>query len=78
MIKFITEAEEKPPVFGDVQTDQFFVHSLGWLCQKNGEDSFNALTDSDGNPYASRESNVRPDMPITRILPRVTTLEWGE
>ena len=78
MIKFITEAEEKPPVFGDVQTNQFFVHCLGWLCQKHGPNSFNVLTDCDGNPDASRVPHVRSDMPITRILPRVTKIEWGE
>jgi hypothetical protein len=78
MIKFIIEAEEKPPVFGDVEMNQFFVHRLGWLCQKHGPNSFNALTDCDGNPCASRESNARQGMPITRIIPRVTKIEWGE
>jgi hypothetical protein len=78
MIKFIIEADARSPVFGDVQTNQFFVHRLGWLCQKHAVDSFNTITDADGNPSASRLSKVRPDMPITRTLPSVLKIEWGE
>ena len=79
MIKFIIEADKvSSPVFGDVEINQFFVHSSGGLCQKYGPNSFNAITDFDGNPDASRATQVLPDMPITRILPRVTKIEWGE
>jgi hypothetical protein len=79
MIKFIIEEDQvSSPVFGDVETDQFFVHRFGWLCQKHGPNSFNVLADFDGIPDASRETHVFPDMPITRILPRVTKIEWGE
>jgi hypothetical protein len=79
MIKFITETDKvSSPVFGDVKTNQFFVNRLGGLCQKHGPNSFNVIAYCDGNPCASRASNVCPDMPITRILPRVTKIEWGE
>jgi hypothetical protein len=79
MIKFITETEEeKPPVFGDVEMNQFFEDARGRLCQKYNVNIYYILTRPDGAPYTDRMTNVRPDMPITRILPRVTKIEWGE
>lgn len=78
MIKFIPEKKEtqEPPKFSSVESDQFFVNSHGWLCQKQTETSFNTIARFDGVPFCSRHTDVSKDLEIKKILPRITKIEF--
>lgn len=76
-MKFILEeTQDKSPVFGDVEIDQFFVNKFGELCQKITADTFVALTDEEGKPCAYYSHSVMPTQPIQRILPKVVRIEY--
>lgn len=78
MIKFITENQEEAKVltFGQVEIDQFFVDSGGWLCQKVGVSSFNTIADDGGNPAADYYKNIATDKVIQKIFPIITKIKF--
>ena len=77
MIKFITgEASDTPPTFGDVRDDQFFVSQGGELCQKYNATGYNVIANASGEPYSTRQSFVESGVPIQRILPTITKIEF--
>jgi hypothetical protein len=78
MITFITENQEpeKPPVFGDVCENQFFIDSHGWLCQKMSELSYNTIADEEGNPAADRAELLGWATRIRSILPKVSKIKF--
>ena len=77
MIKFIPgEASDTPPTFGDVKDDQFFVSQAGELCQKYNINGYNVIASAPGEPYSTRQSSVDSGMPVQRILPTITKIEF--
>ncbi len=78
MIKFIVaeEKQEKQLTLDDVKEDQFFVDSDGRLCQKVCDEGYNSIADDNGEPVACETIYVMHDMPIKRILPKVTRIEF--
>jgi len=67
--------KEKQLTIADVEVDQFFVCSNGYLCQKANDCFYNTITDDNG--ILSCESfDCNPDYEIKRILPRVTKIEF--
>jgi len=77
MIKFIIgEASDKPPTFGDVREDQFFVNQGGELCQKYNTAGYNVIANAFGEPFSTRQSSVDSGMPIKRIFPTITKIEF--
>jgi hypothetical protein len=78
MIKFIVEKEKqkKKLTLADVKEDQFFVDGEGRLCQAVGENSYNTIADVNGEPLAWETYSCDFDMPIMRILPKVTRIEF--
>jgi hypothetical protein len=78
MITFITEEQkpERPPVFGDVDENQFFIDSDGWLCQKMSETSYNTIADDEGKPQADTAILRDWSSPIRSILPKVSKIKF--
>lgn len=78
MIKFICgEPKKRPPRFGDVQADQFFIDMDGYLCQKYNFTSYHTIAEPDGTPYTRRTSiEIDSDTAISRVLPIVTKIEF--
>jgi len=78
MITFITEKQkpERPPVFGDVCENQFFIDIDGWLCQKMTETGYNTIADDEGNPLADSAKSRSWDTPIRSVLPNVTKIKF--
>ena len=76
-MKFIYEHEGTNTLtFGDVQENQFFVDSDGYLCQKICSDSYNTIANSNGVPYSSSTTSADNSDAIKRILPKVTKIEF--
>jgi hypothetical protein len=78
MITFITEEQksERPPVFGDVCENQFFIDNDGWLCQKMSELCYNTIADEEGNPLADRAELLDWGTHIRCILPKVSKIKF--
>ena len=76
-MKFTYEQEETNTLtFGQVQENQFFVDSDGYLCQKICSDSYCTIARSNGEPYASSTNCAFNSDTIKRILPKVTKIEF--
>jgi hypothetical protein len=76
-MKFIYEQEGTNTLtFGQVQNDQFFVDSDGYLCQKINSDSYSTIANINGVPYASGTTCACNYDAIKRILPKVTKIEF--
>lgn len=79
MIKFVLSEEKQTTlVFGYVEEDQFFVDDDGDLCQKSSEDSYTTVADQDGRPSAYTVKYVNYDHKISKILPKVAKIEFGD
>jgi hypothetical protein len=78
MIKFIVaeEKQEKQLTLLAVEEDQFFVDGEGRLCQKVGEEMYNIITDGNRVPLAGETVWCDDDIPVVRILPKVTRIEF--
>ena len=66
----------KQPTFRDVQVNQFFVDISGCLCQKEYNNSYFTITNSEGELSCYISDGIDPDMPISRILPEVLKIEY--
>lgn len=82
MISFeFEEARVSDLYFSMVEDDQFFIDEDGWLCQKVSEDAYICIADEEGIPTAcyvttKEDGNVHPNLPIIRILPRLTKVSF--
>lgn len=77
-IKFHTEDESKDYLtFDMVEYDQFYIDIEGFLCQKASPKSYNIIADSDGEPCAAHVSELKGELKIVKILPKVTKITWG-
>ena len=77
MITFETEERtDKAPTFGDVEINQLFANSEGFLCQKVDSQSFTFIASPDGTPLANYSESATPSEIISRILPRVTKINF--
>ena len=77
MIKFITEQEgEEPPVFEDVEQNQFFLDMHGDFCQKNSTTSYVVIADKNGAPKSNFITNIDALKEIRKILPKITRIEF--
>ena len=77
MITFETKTKtDRKPILSDVDNDQFFVDNSGFLCQKVAHDGIITIADSEGRPIAGYYGNVGEDLPITRILPEITKINF--
>lgn len=76
MIKFIQEEKEEELRFDKVDFDQFFINCSGCLCQKIGRVSYNKIANVHGKPNATQTITCSELMPVTRILPKVTKIEF--
>lgn len=72
IIKF-KEYENKDYTFSDVEVNQFFISSLGNLCQKSGSDECVKIADQEGKPkcYVFK---YKTDKHVRNILPKVTKI----
>ena len=68
--------EAKPPTFGDVEENQFFINLDGFLSQKNRAGTYHSIADDCGNPCCVDFSGISEDRPIKRILPKVTKIHF--
>jgi hypothetical protein len=77
-MKIIFEKEddqEKQLTIADVETNQFFVCSDGYLCQKLDSHRYTTIAKSDGQLYSGYFSGDAHDR-IKRILPKITKIEF--
>jgi hypothetical protein len=72
------EFEDAPSdlTFADVEEDQFFIDQDGWLCQKAGRCAYNSIADKKGEPTCSFFDGIDGEHLITRILPKVTKINF--
>lgn len=70
------EDNSKKVVFGDVKIDQFFVNTSGYLCQKYCRDSYNIITNANGELNSARVDDISPNIIINRVLPEVLKIEF--
>lgn len=77
-MKIIYETDPAPKTltFADVEENQFFVDDAGRLCQKITNSVYSAIANSCGEPYGDHYSNVRPQMEISRIIPKIAKIEF--
>lgn len=76
IIKFEFEEDEgKPLLFADVEEDQFFVATNGFLYQKVSSELANCIASKEGTPYAVDDAFDKDEL-ISRILPRVTKIRF--
>jgi len=67
--------KEKQLTIADVEDDQFFVCSVGYLCQKISNSSYTSITDENG--LLNCESfDCNKDYEIKRILPKIAKIEF--
>ena len=77
MITFETEERtDKTPVFGDVEENQLFTCAAGYLCQKVDGQSFTFIAQPDGTPLANYSVGMNRTEIISRILPRITKINF--
>lgn len=67
MIVDLTEAE-KIFTFGELKINDFFLSTRGNLCQKYTDDSYNKITDADGNLCSGRVDNCLPNLIIHKRI----------
>jgi hypothetical protein len=77
-MKFITTEERVYGLtFADVEEDQFFVTSHGYLAQKITSTSYNLIATPHGQPYAAHIYRCDPCAKIQRLmLPKVIKIEF--
>lgn len=75
MILDFTTFETKPPVFGDVDENQFFVDRQGRLCQKSSSSYCAIIANRVGTPLSTRR-NVGIDEQIERVLPHTNQIKF--
>lgn len=75
-MKFVFEQPIERHTFADVKRNQFFVCLEGDLWQRLGDHSAIKLAASDGIPDADYDNTWADNMPIFRILPIVTKIEF--
>lgn len=75
-INFTSEERIEEPIFSDVRDEQFFVNSDLQLCQKVGQNCYNIIADTNGAPLAIYCDEIETSVPITRILPKVTKINF--
>jgi hypothetical protein len=71
--------EQQPPStlkFGDVQENQFFVDTNGYLCQKANSSSYHTIADNNGELYSTYVDLACAYDKVKRILPKVTKIEF--
>jgi len=71
--------EQQPPStlkFGDVQENQFFVDTNGYLCQKASTSSYHTIADNNGELYATSVGYACAYDKVKRIIPKVTKIEF--
>ena len=77
-IKFITEGDEGSLLlFHMVDSDQFFIDTDDYLCQKIDSDSYNVIASPEGDPHSLNCNDIRCDTIIKKILPKVTKIEFN-
>jgi hypothetical protein len=69
------ENQEKQLTIADVEENQFFVCSDGYLCQKLGSYGYTTIANSNGQLYSGYFSCDAHDR-IKRILPKITKIEF--
>lgn len=74
-ISFNPGPEQKSLVFGNVETNQFFVDVAGRLCQKYCSTSYNVISNPDKTPFSGR-SEAKPSDEVVKILPKITEIEF--
>ena len=74
-IKFIIANDDYEATFGQVEENQMFIDSHGYLCQKVDEDWYNVIADAHGEPLSDRRDAIGSDK-ISKILPKVTKIEF--
>lgn len=76
-MKFIYEEvkKNKQLTLEEVEENQFFVCTDGYLCQKADETAYTTIADDEGNPTCCK-LDCDYDIPIQRILPRVEKIEF--
>lgn len=76
-MKFILEENTKENLtFNQVETNQFFIDGIGFLCQKTHETAYCAIADDKGIPYSNYLRSVAPTYSIKKILPQVAKIEF--
>lgn len=76
-MKFIlAEEQAKKPSLKDVETNQFFVNSLGSLCQKINSTSYSVIALSNGEPHSCYFSEQSINTVIEKVLPKVLKIEF--
>ena len=77
MITFETEeVRGLNPIFSEVGINQLFVNTNGFLCQKATEISYNTIASPGKMPYAIHIGKVPLSLPITKILPTTTKINF--
>jgi hypothetical protein len=69
------ENQEKQLTIADVEENQFFVRSDGYLCQKLGSYCYTTIAKSNGQLYSGYFSIMKHDR-IKRILPKIAKIEF--
>jgi hypothetical protein len=75
-IIFKEQKTAKPPTFGDVEINQFFVDIDGYLCQKNTKDTYHTIAAPSGLPFAGIVDRCYSSEHIQSILPEVERIEF--
>lgn len=75
-ISFKNTGPAKDLTFGDVMENQFFVDNAGDLCQKVTDKIYNVVASSDGTLHADSYDGMYPNMPVTRILDHIDSIEF--
>ena len=75
-MKFIYSQERKPElIFGNVDSEQFFVNRFGYLCQKVTHKIYYTIANEKGKPVALR-FEADANTPIQRFISHVEKIEF--
>lgn len=76
MIQFIVEEKkDTTPLYKDVKQNQFFISSMGSLCQKINEEDYVRIADAEKKPNCSTFI-ASADMTIRKILPETIEIKF--
>jgi len=64
------------PIFGDVQENQFFVDTNGYLCQKSSASLYHTIADYNGELHSTYLECSSAHDKIKRIIPKITKIEF--
>lgn len=76
IVRFKTSGQGTSLTLRDVEQEQFFVCSDGFLCQKSGRGEYIHVAKQNGKPFCGWEEDAGEDMAIDRILEPVDKIEF--